>query len=197
VRLARGCNRCGLQQRIIWGIGPVPARIMLIGEAPGENEARAGKPFVGKSGKELDYILARAGIQREDIYVTNIVKCRPDKNRDPSDVEIAGCSEWLREELRRVQPRFIVTVGRIATQYFLEGSTMEQTHGLPFLMPEGDVIIPVYHPAYGLHSPEKMLLVQADFEAVGEIVAGKRPLISPVDEWAGKEDYGEIVNEDV
>lgn len=192
MRLARGCNRCGLQQRIIWGIGPVPARIMLIGEAPGENEARAGRPFVGKSGKETDYLLARAGIMREDVYVTNLVKCRPPKNRDPSDEEIEGCARWLKEELNQVRPRFLITVGRIASRFFLGGVSMEVVHGLPFQQSSGSVVVPAFHPAFGLHSPEKMLMVQADFEAIGEIVSGKRSILPPVDELKGMEDYAEL-----
>ena len=191
MRLARGCNRCGLQQRIVWGVGPAPARVMLIGEAPGENESRAGVPFVGKSGKELDYLLARAGIQRGDVYVTNLVKCRPPKNRDPSPEETEACAGWLSEELAQVRPRFIIAVGRIAARWFLGDVSMDAVHGLPFKVADR-IVLPVFHPAFGLHVPKKMLMVQADFEAVGEIVAGKRPITPPVDEFAGKEDYGEL-----
>ncbi len=159
---------------------------MIIGEAPGKWEDKYGKPFVGKSGKELDNYLSRfAHISRDACYITNVVKCRPDsRDRDPKPEEIAICSEmYLREEIREVAPRFIIAAGKFAASWLFQSPVkMEMVHGIGYYWFCKDtshtgyttraVVIPVYHPSYGLHSTRKMRFIQEDFESVGEIVRG-------------------------
>jgi DNA polymerase len=165
---------------------------MLVGEAPGESEERAGTPFVGKAGAELTYLLSRGGVLRDDVYITNVAKCRPPKNRDPKDDELDGCSHWLVKELAMVRPKVVVTVGRIATRVFLGDVDMDMVHGLPYRsswMESTVAVVPVYHPAWGLHQPEKMILVHGDFEALGGYLSGRRPMVKVTDSYAGREDY--------
>lgn len=176
---AETCGLCGMP---VWGSGLRDATVMLIGEAPGMWEDRDGKPFVGKSGKELDNYLSRfAHISRAACYITNVVKCRPDsKDRDPSESEITICTAaYLAGEIAEVNPRVIVAVGKIAAQWvFGSHVKMEMVHGIGYRW-EGRVVVPVYHPSYGLHSTRKMRFIQEDFAMVGEIVRGR----GDVREW--------------
>lgn len=170
---------CGLVGCPVWGCGNSGANIAVVGEAPGKNEDRKGMPFVGKAGFELDQYLYRwAGIRRQVCYVTNTVKCWPGKgDPDPTPDQVRICTaEYLEDELERVNPRFVVAAGAIATRWFLgEDVQMERVHGLGFRWRDR-VVIPVYHPALGLHATPKMRHIQADFTAVGEIVRGARGL---------------------
>jgi len=145
---------------------------MIIGEAPMEEELKTRQFFMGKAGQELTNYLSRAGIPRDRCYLTCLVKCRPPGNRDPSQAEIGGCASILLQELETVNPRFIATVGRHATQFFLGEVNMEAVHGIPHKL--GDrVIIPVYHPAAGLHDTVNMSNIMADFLAVKSAMMGK------------------------
>jgi DNA polymerase len=169
---------------------------MVIGEAPGKWEDRDGKPFVGKSGKELDNYLSRfARISRDACYITNVVKCRPDsRDRDPKPKEIAICTEaYLVEELGEVAPRFIIAAGKFAASWLFQSPVkMEMVHGIGYRW-EGfgiaATVIPVYHPSYGLHSTRKMRFIQEDFEMVGEIVRGA----GDVREWVKSAPQATIV----
>lgn len=163
------------------GEGPMPCNIMLIGEAPGKWEDKKGKPFVGKSGSELTYLYLSecAGIDRRNVYVTNLVKCRTnDKDRDPNQAEINACSQLLVDEFGRVQPQYIGTVGRLSTQWLLPWGRMEKTHGFGYrtmLVNFGDkrvMVMPLYHPAYGLHNTAMMRHIMSDFTRFGKMVRG-------------------------
>ncbi len=169
------------------GEGKVPCSIMLIGEAPGQTEDKMGKPFVGKSGSELThlYLAECAGVDRRNVYVTNLVKCRcNDRDRDPTQKEIEACSQILRQEVLDVQPRFIGLVGRLSTQFMLSRSFigMEKMHGFGYELPVmfGDTIhdgkfylvMPLYHPAYGLHNTPMMRHIMEDFRRFGRMVRG-------------------------
>ncbi len=164
------------------GKGGVPCDIMLIGEAPGKTEDKKGMPFCGKSGSELThlYLAKRAQIDRKNAYVTNLVKCRTnDKDRDPNDAEIKACGVLLMHELRVVRPRFIGTIGRISTQWLLGGtSRMEKIHGFgygfQFLYEDdfGYLVMPLYHPAYGLHNTSMMRHIMEDWTRFGKMVRG-------------------------
>jgi len=156
------------------GAGPVPCSIMLIGEAPGKSEDKKGKPFVGKSGLEMDnvYLHEYARIDRRVVRVDNVVKCRTnDKDRDPTQAEIDACSHILLMELEMVKPRFIGLIGRLATQWMLGDVKMEKVHGFGYR--DGDrLVMPLYHPAYGLHSTAMMRHIMKDFERFGRMVRG-------------------------
>lgn len=149
--------------------------LMIVGEAPGEDEDRQGRPFVGKTGQEMDNYLKRVGIPRERCYVTNLVKCRPPGNRDPRVGEVEACSVILLQELFDVRPRFVAAVGRFSTRFFLGDVNMEMVHGIPHRIedPWPCIVIPVYHPALGLHETTNMSLIMSDFIAVKDTMMGK------------------------
>ena len=149
--------------------------LMIVGEAPGEEEEKQHRFFMGRAGQELSNYLGRAGIPRERCYATNVIKCRPPGNRDPSLAEIVGCSSVLRAEVENVNPRYIVSVGRIATRVFLGDVNMEAVHGIPHRA-NGRIIIPVYHPAAGLHDTFNMSNIMMDFLAVKDVMMGKLPV---------------------
>lgn len=178
-------NLSSSRKNIIWGEGPTSTSIMLIGEAPGTLEDKFGRPFVEKApaGGELTTLLQRNRIERSGIYVTNCLLCHPPDDRDPTSEELANCDSWLRADLTLIKPKFIITVGRYATRKFLgDDAEMEMVHGIPYQVPvqttDGFIIstvIPVYHPAAGLHSSSTMIMVHDDFKAAGEIIRGQRP----------------------
>lgn len=167
-------NPCGLCAR------PIPSTVvehpiaMLIGEGPGADEEKYRRPFVGKTGQELTNYLTRAGIPRERIYISNVLRCRPPDNRDPRVEEIAMCLPNLMKEIEEANPPIIIAVGRFAARVLLGDVDMEQVHGIPFWSPIVDrVVVPVYHPSYGLHETENMSLIMADFLAVKAVMMGQ------------------------
>ena len=177
------CNRCSLRKgakQVVWGSGPADAKVMLIGEAPGKMEDKIGRPFVGPAGQELDHYLERAGLRREDCYVDNLVKCRPPNDRNPKPEEIAECSPHLRNTLQAAMlttPPVIGTLGAFSTRWFLgEDADLERMHGIPQVARVGScevTVVPIYHPAYGLHETGMMARIAQDFEALASVVKGK------------------------
>ncbi|HKI56298.1 MAG TPA: uracil-DNA glycosylase [Trueperaceae bacterium] len=144
-----------LSHNLVFGEGNPDARLMLVGEAPGEEEDRAGRPFVGRAGQLLDRVLASVGLDRDDIYITNMVKFRPPGNRNPRPEEIAASEPVLLEQIRLIRPQIIATLGNVPTQYFLgtkDGIT--RTHGKWFEW-QGLRVFPLYHPAYLLRNPSR------------------------------------------
>ena len=154
-RLANGASQ------LVFGEGPVPAELVLIGEAPGQNEDRLGRPFVGQAGQLLDQILGAVGLKRADIYITNLVKYRPANNRDPLPEEIAAAQSYLKAELAIVKPRLIGCLGRHATRHFYPGVSMGRDNGRLLriktdIAESGRIIItPCYHPAACLYNPQR------------------------------------------
>ena len=147
---AAGCQRCGLaakRTQVVWGDGPATARAVFIGEAPGRKEDEGGRPFIGPAGHLLDELLERAHITRSDIYITNIVKCRPPGNRDPLDEEIVACRGYLNQQLQLLRPKVIVTLGAFATRLILQTSAgISSVQGRVFER-HGYKVLPLYHPA--------------------------------------------------
>ena len=209
---------CGLGGNLIQPTRPKDILLMFIGEAPGKDEVISRAFFVGKAGQETTNYLMRVGIDRKVIYITNVLKCRTNaQNRDPKKAEIEACSPLLMQELLDIQPRYIVTAGRFSTQWVLGPVDMEQVHGIPFTIEEvyvtgipsplarPTVVIPVYHPALGLHDSANMSLIMADFQAVKDAISGKimpRKVSDtpPSYEYAvwegGKTDLGNIISLD-
>lgn len=158
------------------GEGDLHARVMAIGEAPGEREAKTGRPFVGASGRLLDELFASIGVNRQDIYITNIVKDRPPENRDPTPEEIQIYTPFLLRQIELLQPRVIVTLGRFAMEFVLaqfdlpeKGKKISQLHGKPLSakMPYGPAaIIPLYHPAVALYNINSRQILQEDIQAL-------------------------------
>ncbi len=151
---AAGCTRCDLAQgrtQVVFGVGSPDAELMFIGEAPGFHEDRQGEPFVGAAGQLLTRMLDEIGLRREDVYIGNILKCRPPGNRDPLPAEIEACTPWLVEQLTLIQPRVVVTLGNFATKFVLQ-----TTRGITSMRGRtyewrGRTVIPTFHPAAILH----------------------------------------------
>ncbi|MEA2035082.1 MAG: type-4 uracil-DNA glycosylase [Euryarchaeota archaeon] len=173
----RRCTRCPLAEtrtNAVPGEGPVPAHILFIGEAPGRNEDTKGTPFVGRAGSILDDLLEGIGVARDDVFITNIVKCRPPKNRDPNLEEIEACRPYLDRQLSLIRPEVIVPLGRFAMRWVLESygiapAPISEVHGKVFRiqMIKGErVIIPVYHPAATIYRPALREVLAADFRTI-------------------------------
>jgi DNA polymerase len=166
---ARSCTACPLWQtrtQAVPGFGPVTARIMAVGEAPGEAEDREGKPFVGAAGKLLTRLLEEVGLSRRDIYITNVLKCRPPHNRDPEPDEVAACSHFLDEQVDLLRPDVILVLGRHALQRLLPGAgSISTLHGKA-IRRDGRLYVPLYHPAAALYSNSLLDTLQADMRAV-------------------------------
>ena len=166
--LIRSCVACPLSKtrtNAVPGEGPTDARIVLIGEAPGKNEDQQGRPFVGAAGKLLDQLLPEAGLSREDVYITNILKCRPPDNRDPAPEEIAACSKHLDIQLRLLNPELVITLGAFSMNRYLPGETVGKSGGR-LRNCGGTNIYPVMHPAAALRRGEFKERVTKDFQGI-------------------------------
>lgn len=157
-RQVPACTRCGLHRdrtQTVFGVGNTSAQWLFIGEAPGAEEDRRGEPFVGRAGQLLNAMLAALGLKREDVFIANILKCRPPGNRDPKPEEAAACAPFLQRQIELLQPRIIVALGRIAAQNLLRTDTpISRMRGVRHEYPEPSVpVIVTYHPAYLLRSP--------------------------------------------
>ena len=163
-----GCRACPLattRTRAVPGEGPVDAEIMLIGEAPGYYEDQQGRPFVGAAGQFLETLLASIGLKRTDVFIANVVKCRPPQNRDPLPEEIGACSHWLGEQQEILNPKVIVTLGRYSLARFLPGQPIGKIHGQGRKV--GDVwVVPMYHPAAALHQGSLRATIENDFRRI-------------------------------
>lgn len=152
------CTACELHKgrtRAVPGEGPVNAEIMFIGEAPGRNEDLQGRPFVGQAGGLLEDLLAEIGLRREDVWIGNVVKCRPPGNRDPLPAEIAACAGYLERQIALLEPKLIATLGRYSMEKFFPGARITRVHGQA--KRDGRrVLIPLYHPAYVLRNMSAM-----------------------------------------
>ena len=154
----RACTRCALHEtrtNCVFGCGNRKAKLMFVGEAPGEKEDLSGTPFVGAAGKLLDKFLIAVGIDREEVYICNILKCRPPKNRDPKPEEEDACIEYLREQVRLIQPKMIVCLGRIAGMRLIKPDLkITKEHGM-WVKKGGYDMCAVYHPSLLLRDPRK------------------------------------------
>ena len=163
----RSCKNCGLhatRTQAVPGVGPCPANVMIVGEAPGFNEDRQGEPFVGAAGKLLDTLLARISLSRGDVFITNVLKCRPPMNRDPMPNEVEACSPYLKEQVALVKPKVILILGRHALERLLPGQgSISRIHGS--LIRRGDLAyVPLYHPAAALHNGSLVADLEHDFD---------------------------------
>lgn len=168
------CTRCKLHRgrtQIVYGTGNPEARLMFVGEAPGEEEDRQGRPFVGKAGRLLTRIIEAMGLTRKDVYIANIIKCRPPGNRNPETDEIASCSPFLKGQIEILRPKVICALGTFAAQTLL-GTGLKisalrgRFHDLPFGSPETVRVMPTYHPAYLLRNPEEKKRVWEDMQMI-------------------------------
>ena len=177
-REASTCERCRLAQgrtQVVYGVGSPSADLMFIGEGPGYYEDKQGEPFVGAAGQLLNRMLAEIGIERDDVYIANVVKCRPPGNRDPYPDEVEACAPWLREQVQLIDPRVVVTLGNFATRFVLDKQvSISRVRGqrLPW---SGRTVIPTFHPAAILHgggeASNQMTALRADFQEIRRALA--------------------------
>jgi DNA polymerase len=161
-----GFEPCETATRMVPGEGNPLAAVMFVGEAPGADEDRLGRPFVGRAGRLLDELLGEAGLARADVWITNVVKARPPKNRDPKTPEIAHWMPWLQREVELIRPRVIVPLGRHALKHFAPTARIAEVHGK---LLEGR-LFPLYHPAAAMYNQSLRATLFEDARALGEIV---------------------------
>ena len=167
------CEKCILhfsRNKAVPGDGPAKAEIMFIGEGPGFHENQQGLPFVGQAGKFLEELLASIKMKRSDVFITNVVKCRPPNNRDPQPEELSACSAYLERQIQAINPKVIVTLGRFSMAHFLPNAKISSIHGKATLV-RGRLVVAMYHPAAALHQPALRPTLEADFAHLPELIA--------------------------
>ncbi len=170
VSTCKACSLCEGRTNVVFGEGNPHARVMIVGEAPGKNEDLQGKPFVGAAGKFLDELLEVAGLKREDVFIANVLKCRPPSNRNPKPEEIEACATFLRQQTQTISPDVIVTLGNFATQFILR-TGVGITHLRGTVQRAGRfLVLPVFHPAAAIYDRSKRDVLLSDFERVGSLV---------------------------
>lgn len=173
VAVCKSCQLSFARKKSVPGEGPANAEIMLIGEGPGFYENEQGRPFVGAAGKFLDELLEKAGVGRKDVFITNVVKCRPPGNRDPLPDELLACGAYLDRQIDAINPLIIVTLGRYSMSKFLPNVRISEVHGKPAWV-RGRLIIPMFHPAAALHQPSLKVSVERDFARLPEWILQAR-----------------------
>ncbi|HET7034572.1 MAG TPA: uracil-DNA glycosylase [Thermomicrobiaceae bacterium] len=178
VRVCTDCELCRTRTQAVPGAGNPRAEVMFIGEAPGWHEDRQGLPFVGASGQFLNELLEKIGLRRDEVFVTNVVKCRPPGNRDPLPDEIAACGAYLDEQLAAIQPRVVVTLGRFSMARWFPGERISRIHGQARRFGEL-VVMPMYHPAAALHQSSLKAAIEADMLKLPGILEEARQAAIP------------------
>ena len=172
-----GCTRCRLSQgrtQVVFGVGNPHADLMFVGEAPGFHEDKQGVPFVGQAGKLLDKLLGGIGLERSEVYIANVLKCRPPGNRDPQPDEIESCEPHLFRQIELIQPRVVATLGNFATKLLSGKPTgITRVHGQDQEVTLGGnrvMLYPLYHPAAALYTPAMLNVLQEDFRRIPELM---------------------------
>jgi uracil-DNA glycosylase family 4 len=194
---ARGCAKCpefvATRTQVVFGAGNANADLMFVGEAPGANEDRMGRPFVGQAGKLLDQLLVEVGLERADVFITNVLLCRPPGNRDPHPVEIDNCQDYLLRELELIEPRVVCTLGNFATKLLRGDNTgITRVHGhdeVRVLGTRAVRLYPLYHPAAALYTPRMLEVLREDFARIPGLLAldppeqpaPEEPVVAPVE----------------
>jgi len=182
---AKICTACRLAQtrtQVVFGVGDPDADVLLVGEAPGFNEDLQGEPFVGAAGQLLNRLLAEVGLSREDVYIANVLKCRPPNNRDPAPDEVDSCKGYLRAQITLVDPSVVVTLGNFATKLLMRTETgITRLRGRTYPWWQGRTLVPTYHPAAALRSGERLIgEMQSDFALVRDALTRPRSnIINP------------------
>jgi DNA polymerase len=176
---ARGCVRCSelaaTRKSVVFGAGNADAELMFVGEAPGASEDEQGVPFVGRAGKLLDQLLGEIGMARKQVFVCNVLKCRPPGNRDPLPIEIENCQDYLLRQVELIQPSVICTLGNFSTKLLRDDPTgITRVHGQPQVLAVGTRAVrlyPIYHPAAALYTPRMLETLREDFAGLPELLA--------------------------
>ena len=168
----RACIDCPLSKsrtHAVPGEGPSDAQIVFIGEGPGYQEDQQGRPFVGLAGRFLEELLTSIGLRREDVFIANMVKCRPPNNRDPLPTEISACSKYLDRQIELINPKMVVTLGRFSLSKFFPNESISRVRGKPRRV-SGLTVYPVMHPAAALHRQENRKVIEDDFKAIPDLL---------------------------
>lgn len=174
----KGCELSKTATQPVLGEGNPKAEVIFIGEAPGQKEDETGRPFVGAAGKFLDELLGTIGLQRSDVYISNVVKYRPPNNRDPLPIEKEQCMPWLMLEIALIKPRVIVPLGRHALGHFFTKLSITNAHGKPQPLTNDVTVFPIYHPAAALHNGGLRQALYDDFAALGEFLKQQKHMAS-------------------
>jgi DNA polymerase len=177
----RRCELCETRNNIVFGVGNPAAEVMFIGEAPGRQEDLGNEPFIGAAGKLLNELLERSNIKRKDIYIANILKCRPPENRNPLPAEIEACTAYLREQVRAIRPLVLVTLGNFATRFILRTDA-----GISHLRGKVHItgafsVLPTFHPAAAIYDRQKLPKLEADFDLLGRLLKKRHEELAQTD----------------
>ena len=181
-QLVRQCVDCPLhygRTNAVPGEGSADAELLFIGEGPGHYEDQQGRPFVGPAGRFLEELLATIGLERKDVFIANMVKCRPPQNRDPQPVEIEACSKYLERQIELINPKLIVTLGRFSLARFFPGESITRARGR-VRERDGRLIYPIMHPAAALHRQENRSTIMEDFKAIPGILERSSQAVAEV-----------------
>jgi DNA polymerase len=174
IRVCADCGLCKGRKNAVPGFGDYQAKLMFIGEGPGRDEDIQGRPFVGAAGKYLTKMLEDIGIKREQVFITNVVKCRPPNNRDPLPEEAEACFKYLDAQLKLIRPLLLITLGRHSMARFLPGFRISEIHGqakrVSGIFTEKQVIFPLYHPAAALYNPNLRATLEADMRKLPALI---------------------------
>jgi uracil-DNA glycosylase family 4 len=169
IALCRKCEIAKLRTRVVPGEGAENASIMFIGEAPGWHEDQQGRPFVGQAGQFLDRLLASINLRREQVFIANVIKCRPPDNRDPLPIEIQNCRPWLDKQIELIQPKMIVTLGRYSMARYFPGKSISKIHGTAHKQ-DNIIYLAMYHPAAALHQQSLRQDIETDMLKIPKLL---------------------------
>ena len=167
------CDLCRTRTRAVPGEGPPNAEVLFVGEAPGFYEDQQARPFVGPAGRFLDELIASAGLRRDQVFITNVVKCRPPNNRDPLPGEVDACRKYLQRQIELIQPKIIVSLGRYSLAWFSPRDAISKVHGQAKVR-DGVYFIPMYHPAAALHAGNMRKVIEEDFRKIPAVLERAR-----------------------
>jgi len=170
IALCQQCEIAKYRTRVVPGEGAEDADILFIGEAPGWHEDQQGRPFVGPAGQYLDKLLASINLKREQVYIANVIKCRPQGNRDPLPIEIQNCRKWLERQIELIRPKMIVTLGRYSMAMFFPGKSISKIHGTAQKR-DNVIYYAMYHPAAALHQQSLRQAIEADMLKIPPLLA--------------------------
>jgi len=167
------CDLCRTRTRAVPGEGPPNAEVLFVGEAPGFYEDQQARPFVGPAGRFLDELIASAGLRRDQVFITNVVKCRPPNNRDPLPGEVDACRKYLQRQIELIQPKIIVSLGRYSLAWFSPRDAISKVHGQAKVR-DGVYFMPMYHPAAALHAGNMRKVIEEDFRKIPAVLERAR-----------------------
>jgi len=171
----RECELAKYRTKVVPGEGAGDADLVFIGEAPGWHEDQQGRPFVGPAGQFLDQLLASIGLRREEVYIANVIKCRPPQNREPLPAEIQSCRKWLDRQIEIIQPQMVITLGRYSLARYFPNDSIGKVHGKPRRL-GGVIYYPMYHPAAALHQGSLRRTIETDMLKIPQILTQDKDL---------------------